>query len=179
MQVGSQDFTMVILVLNRQLEWTDISLVYDKTHKTSDNLWQQQCQMCSRANNIRRMHKHIWGIQCKKNRKFETSNDFKNFYWTSSLLLGTTTMCNSSTCIPSNMRKTQYFRNCLMKTNILAITQTKESTLTQSWQWQLALDRWKKQRGGFLLLLGKFARPIFLCAASSIGLKLLEGIGKK
>ena len=115
----------------------------------------------------------------RNNRKFETSNDFKNFYWTSSLLLGTTTMCNSSTCIPSNMWKTQYFRNCLMKTNIFAITQTKESTLTQSWQWQLALDRWKKQRGGFLLLLGKFARPIFLCAASSIGLKLLEGTGKK
>ena len=85
----------------------------------------------------------------RNNRKFETSNDFKNFYWTSSLLLGTTTMCNSSTCIPSNMRKTQYFRNCLMKTNILAITQTKESTLTQSWQWHWHLTGGKNKEEVF------------------------------
>ena len=36
-----------------------------------------------------------------------------------------------------------------------------------------------KQKGGFLLLPGTFARPISPFAAGSIGSKLLEGVGKK
>ena len=36
-----------------------------------------------------------------------------------------------------------------------------------------------KQKGGFLLFPGTFARPISPFAAGSIGSKLLEGVGKK
>ena len=37
----------------------------------------------------------------------------------------------------------------------------------------------KKQRGGFLLLLGTFANPLLGSTAGAVGSKILERVGKK
>ena len=41
------------------------------------------------------------------------------------------------------------------------------------------LEGRKKQKGGFLLIIGKIARPLLVSVAGAISSKLLEGVGRK
>ena len=50
LQTGSQEFTVDFKGCERQLDWLEISLVYDKSDKHFNNLQQLQCQMRSKDN---------------------------------------------------------------------------------------------------------------------------------
>ena len=109
MQVGSQDFTVDFLGLNKQFGWIEISPVFNKSDKQLTIYDRYNAKCAARLiklvefTNISKAH------SATNTKKLDMSTTYKNFCYTSNLLRGTATTiqlpCSGTTSA------TQCFKN--------------------------------------------------------------------
>ena len=67
--VGQDSINIDFLGSNRQFDWLEISMVYDKTDKHTNNTWQLQCWIGIKIYKISKTFKFHWNLQLNKRKK--------------------------------------------------------------------------------------------------------------